>query len=293
MADTHGYAPVNGLKMYYKTHGSGKPLVLLHGGAGSTESFDPLLPWISEGRQVVLVDFQGHGHTADIDRPLRYELMADDVAKLVKHLGLGRVDLVGYSLGGGVGLRTAIQHPDLVERLVLISTPFSHDGWYPEVRQAMSMGTPEAAAAMKQSPMYQTYERVAPRPQDWPVLFAKLGELLRRDYDWSEELSKVSAHVMLVIGDSDGVRPAHAVEFFQLLGGGKADTGRDGSKVPRAKLAILPGVTHYTIIHSAALASTVKSFLHSASAEPKAHSAETRDQTVIARQAGAPSKASR
>lgn len=261
MADTHGYAPVNGLKMYYEARGSGKPLVLLHGGAGSTEMFGALLPSILEGRQIILADLQCHGRTADIDRPLRYELMADDVAALVKHLKLEKVDLMGYSLGGGVSLRVAIQHPGIVDRLVLVSTPFSRDGWYPEVREAMSQGGAEGAEAMKQSPMYQTYAKIAPRPQDWPVLFTKLGELLRQGYDWSEEASRIEAPVMLVVGDSDSVRPDHAVEFFKLLGGGKEDAGWDGSKMPRAKLAILPGVTHYNIFVSAALASAVRPFL--------------------------------
>lgn len=261
MADTHGYAPANGLKMYYEVHGSGKPLVLLHGGAGSTETFDTLLPAISEGRETVLADLQCHGRTADIDRPLRYELMADDVAALVKYLKLGRVDLMGYSLGGGVSLRTAIQHPGIVDRLVLVSTPYSRDGWYPEVRGAMSQVSPEAAEEMKQSPMYETYARVAPRPQDWPVLFAKLGEMLQRSYNWSDEVSKLEAPVMLVVGDSDSISPAHMVEFFRLLGGGKEDAGWDGSKIPKARLAVLPGVTHYNITVATALASTVKPFL--------------------------------
>lgn len=281
MTDTHGYAPVNGLKMYYEVHGSGKPLVLLHGGAGSTEMFGPLLPSISEGRQLVLADFQCHGRTADIDRPLGYELMADDIAGLVRYLKLGKVDLMGYSLGGGVGLRLAIQHPDIVDKLVLISTPFSRDGWHPDVREAMSLGSPEVAEAMKRSPMYQAYERVAPRPQDWPVLFAKLAGLLQQNYDWSEEVREVRAPVMLVVGDSDGVRPAHAVEFFQLLGGGTEDAGWDGSKMSRTKLAILPSVTHYNIIGSAALASTVKPFLRPAGAKSTSGATGARNQTTM------------
>jgi pimeloyl-ACP methyl ester carboxylesterase len=261
LAHINGYAPVNGLKMYYEAHGAGRPLVLLHGGAGATEMFNSIVPKLSKGRQIILTDLQAHGRTADIDRPLRYELMADDVAALVAYLKLEAVDLMGYSLGAGVAIRTAIQHPEIVRKLVVISTPFKRDGWYSEVRSAMSQGTPESAQAMKQSPMYEMYYRIAPRPKDWPVLITKLGEMLRRDYDWSEEVKFLKIPTMIVVGDSDSVRPGHAVEFFELLGGGKEDAGWDGSKMPKAKLAILPGVTHYNVVDSASLILTVKPFL--------------------------------
>jgi pimeloyl-ACP methyl ester carboxylesterase len=261
MGTTHGYAHVNGLEMYYEVHGTGQPLVLLHGGAGSTGMFDQVLPRLSEGRQVLAVDLQAHGRTADTDRPLRYELMADDVAALIRHLRLGRTDLMGYSLGGGVALRAAIQHPDLVRKLVLVSATFKRSGWYPEVLEAMSQGSPESAEAMKQSPMYQAYSKIAPRPEDWPVLFTKLGDMLRRDYDWSSEVSAMKQPTMLVVGDADSVRTAHAAEFFELLGGGKRDAGWDGSGVPTARLAILPSTTHYTIFSSPEMASAAKAFL--------------------------------
>jgi len=258
-----GYAPVNGLKMYYEIHGSGQPLVLLHGGAGATEMFSEVLRPLSEGRQVVAADLQAHGRTADIDRPLRYELMADDVAALIGHLRLGKADVMGYSLGGGVALRTAIQHPDVVRKLVLVSTPFRRDGWYPEVLAAMGQSGPESAEAMKHTPMYELYSRIAPRPEDWPVLFTKLGVMLRRDYDWSREVAAMKIPTMLVVGDADSVRTAHAVEFFGLLGGGKKDAGWDGSGMSSARLSILPGIKHYNIFSTPVLASTVKPFLDS------------------------------
>lgn len=261
MAVVHGYAPANGLKMYYEIHGSGKPLLLLHGGAGSTEMFSEVIPEFSRGRQLVLADLQAHGRTADIDRPLGFDVMADDVAALIQYLKLGEVDLMGYSLGGMVGLRTAITHPEIVKRLILVSTVFKRDGWYPEIREAMSQGDPGSAEAMKQSPMYQVYSKIAPRPQDWPVLFAKLGDLLRQDYDWSDDVRRIKVPVMLVSGDADSVTTAHTVAFFGLLGGGNQDAGWDGSKMARARLAILPGVTHYTIFRSPNLVRTVKQFL--------------------------------
>lgn len=257
------YAPVNGLKVYYEVRGTGKPLVLLHGGAGAAEMFDGIMPVLSKGRRVVAAELQAHGHTADIDRPLRYELMADDVAALVKYLGLRKVDLMGYSLGGEVALRTAIQHPEVVDKLVLVSCAFRRDGWYPEVLAAMASSGPESAEALKQTPMYEVYERLAPRVEDWPILMTKLGEMLRRDYDWSEEVAEMRAPALLAFGDSDSVRTSHAVEFFELLGGGKKDGGWDGSDIPDSRLLILPGTTHYNSFSSKTMAAEAAKFLDS------------------------------
>jgi len=256
-----GYAPVNGLKLYYEIHGAGQPLVLLHGGVGATEMFSPIMPSLSKTRQVIAVDLQAHGRTADIDRALSMEAMADDIAALIKHLGIEKADVMGYSVGGGVALRTAIQHPGVVRKLVVVSAAFKRDGWYPEIVTAMSQMGPGAAEPMKQTPMYQMYARIAPNPADWPVLLTKLGDLLRQDYDWSREVAAIQSPTLLVFGDADAVRPEHAVQFFQLLGGGKKDAGWDGSGMSKARLAILPGLTHYNIFSSPALASTVVPFL--------------------------------
>ena len=255
------YAEVSDLNMYYEIRGSGEPLILLHGGVGAIEMFGEVLPLLAEGRRVVAVDLQAHGRTADIDRPLSYELMADDIAALIGHLGLEKADVMGYSLGGGVALQTAIRHPEVVRKLVLVSTPFKRDGWYPEILAGMGQMGPEAAEPMKQTLMYQLYAGVAPRPEDWPELLTKLGRLLGQDYDWSEEVSAIEAPTIIVVGDADSVRTAHAVEFFELLGGGKADAGWDRSEMPNAQLAILPATTHYDIFSSPTLASAVTSFL--------------------------------
>jgi len=260
-APESGYAPVNGLKMYYEIRGSGQPLVLLHGGVGAIEMFAPILPALSASHRVIAVDLQAHGRTADIDRPLRVELMADDVAAVIRHLGMARADVLGYSLGGAVALQTAIRHPRLVRKLVVVSTPFRRDGWYPEILTGMAQMGPQAAEPMKQTPMYALYARVAPRPQDWPVLLAKIGEALMQDYDWSREVAALQMPVLIVAGDADAVRTAHLVEFFALLGGGQRDAGWDGSGRPRAQLAILPGATHYDIFSRPELASTALQFL--------------------------------
>jgi len=262
--DTPGagsYASVNGLEMYYEIHGAGRPLILLHGGVGAIEMFGEVLPLLAEGRQVIAVDLQAHGRTADIDRPLSFESMADDIAALIKHLEIEEADLMGYSLGSGVALQTAIRHPEVVRKLVVVSTPFKRDGWYPEVLAGMGQMGPAAAEPMKQTPMYQLYASVAPKPEDWPVLLTKLGRMLGKDYDWSKEVAAMEAPTLNVVGDADSVRTAHAVEFFELLGGGKADGGWDGSGMSNARLAILPATTHYDIYFSPTLESTVTPFL--------------------------------
>ena len=172
------YADVNGLSLYYEEHGAGEPLVLLHGGFGAAELMQPIIPALAAGRRVIAVDLQGHGHTGDIDRPLRPEHMADDIAALIAHLGLERADVMGYSLGGMVALRTAIQHPERVRRLVVVSVAFRRDGSHPEVLEAMDQMGPAAGEPMRQSPLGQLYARTAPRPEDWPALVAKTADLL-------------------------------------------------------------------------------------------------------------------
>lgn len=253
----HGhYASVNGLRIYYEDHGGGSPLVLLHGGVGASEVFDALIPALAENKQVIAVHLQGHGRTADIDRPLRFESMAEDIAALLQNLDLDQVDLLGYSLGGGVALQTIIRHPDRIRKLVLVSTPFKRQGFYPEVLENMAQMGPTAAQFMDQSILFPLYPDV-----HWPVLFGKLGDLLRQEYDWSHEVAAIRSPVMIVCADADAIRPAHVMEFFTLLGGGARDAGLDGSGRPTARLAVLPGMTHYDILTHPSFAAIVKSFL--------------------------------
>ncbi|PYP70353.1 MAG: alpha/beta hydrolase [Gemmatimonadetes bacterium] len=255
------YADVNGIKLYYEIHGVGRPLILLHGGLGAIEMFGPNLAALAKGRRVIAVDLQGHGRTADIDRPLSVELMADDIAALIGHLGLERSDVMGYSLGGGVALQTAIRHPEVVGKLVVVSTPFRRSAFYPEILAQQGQVGVAAAEAMKQTPMYQLYSRIAPRPEDWPRLLGKIGEAMKQDFDFSREIAGLGATTLIVAADADIFPPAHAVEMFALLGGGQRDGGWDGSGRPKSRLAILPGLTHYTIFSAPALAATVIPFL--------------------------------
>ena len=257
------YADVNGLHLYYARLGAGPPLVLLHGGLGSGEMFGPVLPVLSRGHEVVLVDLQGHGRTADIDRPLDIRLMADDIAALIDHLGLDRPDLVGYSLGGGVALQTAVRHPDQVGRLVVVSAHVRSDAIYPEMRAQQGQVNASAADFMKGTPMYELYQRVAPRPADFPRLLDKIGASMANDFDFSDEVRALSMPTLVVAADADMAPPSHYVEVFGLLGGGQRDGGWTGDGRPDGghALAILPGLTHYDVFTSPRLAAVVLDFL--------------------------------
>jgi pimeloyl-ACP methyl ester carboxylesterase len=260
-----GVAPVNGIELAYRSFGEGAPLLLLHGGFGSLDMFGPNLELLAAGRRVIGVDLQSHGRSpAAPGRPMRFETMADDVAALAGHLGLERAAIMGFSLGGGVALRIGIQHPELVDRLVLVSTPCRRRGWHPEMTAGMDAMGPDTADQLRQTPIYEGYRQVAPRVEDWPVLVRQLVELLKLDYDWSAELTDPPFPVMLVVGDADGLPPAHAVEFFGLLGGGLHDAGWDHSGMTRHRLAVLPGVTHYDINVVPALPAAVVPFLDGA-----------------------------
>ncbi len=258
------YAPVNGLNLHYELHGKrtrrSLPLVLLHGGVGGIEMMRPILPRLAKSRRVIAVDLQGHGRTADIDRPLRFELMADDIAGLLGHLKINQADIFGYSLGAGVAIQTAIRHPEVVGKLVVVSTSHKRNGWYPEVLVGMTQMGPGAAEGMKHSPLAKIYTGV-----NWESLFTKLSQLLGQDYDWSKGIAALSMPVMLVFADADSVQTSAIVDFFGLLGGGKRDAGLDGSARPVSRLAVIPGYTHYNLMHSRLLVEAVNSFLNGSS----------------------------
>jgi pimeloyl-ACP methyl ester carboxylesterase len=260
---TGQYAEVNGINLYYETHGNGRPLVLLHGGLMSGETFGPVLSLLAQSHQVILPDLQGHGRTADIDRPIDVRLMADDIAALIDHLGLDKADLVGYSLGGGVALYTAVKYPKKVRRLVVVSTNVRRDAIPPEMLAQQLQVSAAAAEFMKDTPMYELYQRVAPRPEDFPRLLDKIGASMAKDFDSSEEVRGLQVPTLIVAADADMAPPSHYVEVFKLLDGGLRDGGWMGEGRPKGghALAILPGLTHYNIGSSPLLAAVTLAFL--------------------------------
>jgi len=241
-----GYVPVNDLQMYYEIHGTGQPLVLLHGAFSAIgTSFERLLPSLAESRQVVAFELQGHGRTADIDRPLSLEALADDVVAAIGQLRLGSVDIFGYSTGAAVALHIVLQHPEIVRKLVVASVTYNMAGVHPGLMEGLGEMTPEM---MHGSPWHDEYLRLAPHPEDFPTLFAKKTAMDRQIKDLpAEAISAIKAPTLIIIGDSDLVRPEHAVEMFRLLGGGIF--GDTPAGLPNSQLAILPGTSHVTVVN--------------------------------------------
>lgn len=254
------YADVNGIHLYYEIHGTGKPLVLLHGGLGSTQLFVPNIDELAKGRQVIAIDMQGHGHTPDIDRPFSLEAMSEDIAALLQFLKIPKADVMGYSLGAGVALQVAVRHPEMVNKLVLVSAAIRRNDFYPDILTQQAQVGAAAAEQMKQTPMYQSYQKINPHP-DWARLLQKLGDFMKKDFDYSDAVRQVKAPTLVIAGDADIFPPKYAVRTFELLGGGQKDAGWDGSGQIASKLAILPGVTHYNMAMAPALVPTAIAFL--------------------------------
>ena len=257
------YAKINGLDLYYETHGTGRPMILLHGGLGSGEMFAPIMPQLAEHHQVITPDLQGHGRTADIDRPIDVRLMADDIAALIDHLGLDKPDVVGYSLGGGVALQTAVNYPNKIRRLVAASANIRRDAIPAEMLAQQGQVSASAFEFMKNTPMYQDYARVAPRPQDFPRLLDKMGEAMAKDFDLTEEVRGLQVPTLIVAADADMAPPSHYIEIFKLLDGGLRDGGWMGEGRPKGghALAVLPGLTHYNLSSSPLFAAVTLAFL--------------------------------
>jgi pimeloyl-ACP methyl ester carboxylesterase len=235
-----GYAPVGELSMYYEIHGAGRPLLLLHGAYMTIDMMGPLLAGLAETRQVIAVEQQGHGRTADVDRPITYEQMADDTAGLTRRLGIESADVLGYSMGGGVALQLAIRHPAVVRKLVVASAGFRWDGMPAEALEAFDSITPKLFSG---SPIEAAYQRTAPNPGDFPKLVEKMTALDTTPFAWPEDdIRAIAAPTLIVLGDSDGVRLEHAVELFKLRGGGVMG---DLAGMPASQLAVLPGTSHF------------------------------------------------
>jgi pimeloyl-ACP methyl ester carboxylesterase len=260
---TGQYADVNGISLYYETHGSGRPLVLLHGGLGSGEMFGPALPALAADHQVIAVDLQGHGRTPDIDRPLDLTHMGDDIVALIDHLRLDQPDVVGYSLGAGVALHTAVAAPHKINKLVLTSIYLRPDAVHPELRAMQGQLDGSMAEMMKGTPMYELYQRVAPRPEDFPRLLDKIGAFMKDEFDYTDTVRGLRVPTLVMAGDADQAPPSHLAEVFKLLDGGLRDGGWMGEGRPQGghAMAILPGLTHYNIFSSPLFAAVTLAFL--------------------------------
>jgi pimeloyl-ACP methyl ester carboxylesterase len=245
-----GYAPLDGLRMYYEIHGrGGVPLVLLHGGGSTIEtSFGKLLPLLSQHHQIVAFEQQGHGHTADVDRPFSFEQSAEDAVALLRYLKIGKADFFGYSNGGHIALQVALSHPEAVRRLILESVMYSRDGSDPRFWESFDHAKLEDMPAE----LKQAYLAVAPHPEDLPVFFEKSVQRMRHFNGWTrEQIQSVRAPTLLLLGDLDIVRVEHAAQMQRLLGD--------------AQLAVLPGTDHLGIVARAApVAAMVETFLGSA-----------------------------
>lgn len=256
-----GHVRANGIDYYYAVYGKGQPLLLLHGGLGQIEMFGPNLAALAEEHQVIGVDLQGHGRTSLGNRPIDLVHIADDLAVILGALGYRQVDVMGYSFGGGAAFRLAVQHPSLVRRLVLVSTAFAQDGFYPEMLPQQAAVGAAMAPMMKDTPMYKSYVAIAPDSSEFPRLLDAMGAFMRRPYDWTGDLPGLKMPVMLVYGDADMIRLDHIVRSYHLLGGGQRDAGWNREHISQNRLAILPNVTHYEMGVTPALVRAVEPFL--------------------------------
>ena len=241
---TTGYVDVNDLHMYYEIHGTGEPLVVLHGAYMSIDAMGMMIAPLAETRQVIAVELQGHGRTNDIaDRPLNYAQMAEDVAAFMAEIGVEKADFFGYSMGANTALHVAVQHPERVDKLVLVSANYKLAGLQPDLIEFMSIMTPEMFAG---TPIVTEYERLSPNPDGFATLVAKIAALDIEMEDLSaEQLQAITAPTLIIAGDSDATQPEHAVDMFRQRGGG---VNGDLTGLPNSQLAILPGTTHISVL---------------------------------------------
>ena len=267
-----GYADAaEGLRVHYEIHGKGDPIVLMPGGFGDSSSMTQVIGPLSRERQVIAVDLEGHGHTALRDTPMSHERNGDDVAAVLSHLKVAKADVAGYSHGGDAAIRMAIQHPEMVRNLVVISTAAERDGWYPENLKAMEAMNASQAGEMMKTPLGQRYAAVAPHPEQFGLLLDRMGELMKKDYDWRGEIAALRVPTLLLFADHDAVSTKHIAEFFALFGGGVKDPGWTGQpQFSRARLAIVPGYTHYNFSQGPDMARVIEAYLD----QPTSHATQ-------------------
>jgi pimeloyl-ACP methyl ester carboxylesterase len=245
-----GRVNVNGVELYYEAHGEGSPLLMLHGGVNPSDMFGAPLEAMARTHQVIALHLRGHGHSTDAVEPWSTELMADDVAAFLDALGIGRIDVMGYSLGGGVAYQTAIRHPEKVGKLIVVGMNVKSDGNFPEVNAAFESMPAQAAEIggyLATSPLATLYPDV-----DWERLMRRTGEMNQGSHDWSADVAKITSPTLVIFADADMMKVEHMAEIYRLLGGGTRDAGFDGAQRPTPnQLAIIPGATHYDLMVAA------------------------------------------
>lgn len=258
-----GYAESSeGLRVHYEIYGKGEPIVVMAGGLGDSASMTQTIAPLSRNRQVIAIDLEGHGRTALRDTPMNHERNGDDVAAVLRHLNIAKADIAGYSHGGDAAIRMAIQHPAMVRNLIVISTAAAREGWYPEALKGMDAVSSAQAESMKQTPLYKRYAAVAPKPDQFPLLLDRMGEMMRKNYDWRPEIAKLQVPTLLLFADHDATSMKHIAEFYALFGGGVRDAGWEGTpRFSRARLAIVPGYTHYNFGQGPDIARVIEGYL--------------------------------
>jgi len=258
-----GYADAaEGLRVHYEMFGQGEPIVVMPGAFGDSRSMAQVIGPLARERQVIAIDLEGHGRTALRQTPMSHEKLGDDVAAVLRHLNISRADIAGYSHGGDAAIRMAIQHAEMARNLIVISTAAERDGWYPDNRKAMESIGASQAEQMRQTPLYKTYAAVAPHPDQFGLLLDRMGELMKKDYDWRAEIAGLRVPTLLLFADHDAVSTRHIAEFFALFGGGLQDPGWTGEpRFSRARLAIVPGYTHYNFGQGPDVARVIESYL--------------------------------
>lgn len=261
-SESKGFLNVNGTELWHEVYGraEGTPLVVLHGGLMTIPEMMPLIEPLAKARKVIALELQGHGRTPDTDRPLALATLGDDVAAVLDKLNVPQADIAGYSFGADVALRTAIQHPSKVRRLIVISTACAKRGWYPKAQEGMGSVSAALAEPMKNAPVAK-FAREWPEPQRFPKFLDKMGAMMREDYDWTAEVKQLPMPVMLVFADHDSVSQQHVAEFFALLGGGITEPGWQNTQFTRARLAVIPSYSHYNFMSATEIPPYIERFL--------------------------------
>jgi pimeloyl-ACP methyl ester carboxylesterase len=259
-ATIRDHASVNGISLYYEIYGDGDPIVLIHGGLTTIGELQLWIEPLAKTRKVIAVEMQGHGHTADTDRPMAFSTMGSDIDALLDHLSIPEADIIGHSFGGACAMRVAIQHPEKVRRLVVVSSPQAKSKWYPEVQEGMSQVNSSLAEVMMQTPTGKL-SRDWPDPERFSQFLDKMGKLMSEDYDWSAEIAALPMPVLLVFADNDSIPQKNIAEFFALVGGGVKEPGWQNTQLSRSRLAVVPGYSHYDFISSPEVPEIIDTFL--------------------------------